>query len=444
MSDVTTSAPSQVPELERLAVGERRPARNLAMLAFVTISLFMGMLVQQTTAIERGSWQYFVYTALALALPLCGLREISNALFDRCKLLLLFLVWAGCWQLCVGDGRAAAQLLLLVLVTTWVATDQARLEVHDLTRLYLALIAAGVIVLNFTDFNPYSLIPGRAIPDFGVWRVSFFPNIAYSGMLSLTLLLILTSDMKMGRARPVLIAIATYFLVFSFVRAAFVAGFMYLLLRFWFSRWPNPRPKRMFWISLCVASGFVLATAISANVLYQVQDYPWVSAMLLRGETNLTVDQIAYQLYRPWLWSEQLNLFASSPWLMGWGSTDFYGLVAKTVENPDTMLISGGTEALPTRLLVVYGLPGLLFTIYLVTRLRKLALEDDRWACACFPPLFSLMMTWGSLFHPSDAVCVILLLIMTKGAKGFTNAAIESAPEVEAETSGPAAAVPAE
>lgn len=440
MSDATTTFVSQVPGPYGLVAA--RPGRNLTMLAYVTLSLFLGMSVLQTIAIERNSWQYLAYVTFAVVLPLFNFPDIFRALFGRCRLLLVMLALAGSWQLLTGDARATAQLLLLVLITTWVATDRAALDTRDLARLYIALILTGAIILSSTALNPYSLIPGRALPDFGVWRVSFFPNIAYSGILSLAILLIVTRDAKSMRGRSVLMAIAIYFLIFSFVRAALISALMYALLRLWFGSWRQPRPRRMFWIALCVGLGFVLATAVSVNLLYRMQEYPWVSAILLRGNTNLTVDEIAYQLYRPWLWNQQLSLFASSPWLMGWGSADFYELVAKTVQNPDAIIISAGSEALPTRLLVVYGLPGLLFTIYLVVRLRRLAREDDRWACACFPSLFSLMMNWGSVFHPSDAMFVIFLLIMTKGAKGFTTAGTVTG-KVDATTAAPSAAVQA-
>lgn len=426
------SAPDPLPR-EAL----QRSERNVAALLFVTVSLFMELQVGQLTSVGRFSWQYFVYIALAVGIPLLHAPEVIRALFERGRLLLLLLLWGGGWQLYMGDTAAAAQLLLLVLVAGWISTDRVKLDVRDLIELYILLIVAGAAILLLTDWNLYSLIPGRANPDFGVWRVSFYPNVAYSGIVSLALLLILTSDARIARAYPLVLAVAAYFLVFSFVRGALVSLLLYVLLRWWFSRWPTPRPRRMFWTALLAAFGFVMAMAVSARVIYEIQDYPGISALLLRGETGVSLDRISYQLYRPWLWNEQIKLFFSSPLLGGWGSADFYGLVAKTIEIPETMLISAGTEALPTRLLVVFGLSGALFTIYLIARLRHLAFKDDRWACACFPALFSLMMSWGSVFHASDGMFVILLLIMTKGADGFTRRGVPLARTMEAGASHP-------
>jgi hypothetical protein len=382
--------------------------------------LSMTMLVQQTVSIERGSWQYFAYVAVAIGLPLLNLPAIVRCLSGRCLLLLVWLLWSGGWFLWTGDDRAVAQLALLVFAMSWVATDQARLDAGDLVKIYVGLILIGIGILSLTTLNPYSLIPGRAIPVYGVWRVSFFPNIAYSGILSLALLMVLTRDARLARGYPLAIIVAGYFLVFSFVRAALLSALIYFVLLWWFGRWQVPQPRRMFWAAISVAFGLVALTAVSVQILYSIQDYPLVSAIMLRGMGDLTVDQISYQLYRPWLWGQQFSLFLSSPWLMGLGSADFHGLVAGQ-EQFRSMLISAGSEALPTRLLVAYGLPGLLFSVYLVQRLRQLALADDRWACASFPALFLLMMNWGSVFHPSDALFVILLLIMTKGSEGFAS-----------------------
>ncbi|MCS3765325.1 hypothetical protein [Bradyrhizobium centrosematis] len=362
----------------RSVLNDVRALRNRSALLFVSISLVMGLQVGQLTSFGRDSWQYWIYVTLAISFPLLSPIKIMRALLEEGKPLLLLLIWAGCWQLYAGDTHAVAQLFLLVLMTGWTLTDRVQLDVHDLCRLYVFLVLAGAAILIVTNWNPYSLIPGRADSDFGVWRVSFFPNIAYSGILSFAVLLILTSSFRLARSLPLLCIVVAYFLIFSFVRAVFVSFLLYALLRVWFSRWSTPRPLRMFWISLLVAFGFVLTTAASPRIIYEIQDYPGISAFLLRGETGVSLDRVYYQLYRPWLWNEQFKLFLTSPWLRGWGSADFYGLVAKTLENPEATLISGGSEALPTRLLVMFGIPGALFTVYLIARLRSLALEDDR------------------------------------------------------------------
>jgi hypothetical protein len=228
------------------------------------------------------------------------------------------------------------------------------------------------------------------------------------------MLMVLTSSKQRVKSHPIVLAVAIYFLVFSFVRAALVAAVIYLTLRHFFNKYRRPRPARLFWIAVIVGFGFTLAIFFSAPILYLLQDYQVVSTFLLRGQTNLSTSDILYQLYRPWLWNAHIHLFFSSPGWMGWGSS--YQAIFDAGEKP---LATNGSESLPTRLLAIYGVAGILFTFYLVRRLRVSAFRDDRWACACFPAIFILMMNWGSVFHPTDGMFVILMLMITRGAAGF-------------------------
>src|SRR4051794_5041178 len=111
MSEITTISTLQLPPASQ-STQDSAPRRHYAMLAYVCFSLSMGMLVQQTNGIERGSWQYLAYIAMAVALPLLDLPAIVRCLFGRCFLLFFWLLWAGAWLFWVGDGRAAGQLAL--------------------------------------------------------------------------------------------------------------------------------------------------------------------------------------------------------------------------------------------------------------------------------------------------------------------------------------------
>jgi hypothetical protein len=177
----------------------------------------------------------------------------------------------------------------------------------------------------------------------------------------------------------------------------------------------------MFWTALLVAFGLNIAIWQSARVLFLLQDNFLVSTFLLRGETGISLDRIAYQLYRPWLWETQAKIFAASPAWMGWGVYDF----SKLVVGNSPPLSSSGSESLPMRLLTVYGIPALFFTGYLVVCLYRSARRDDRWACAAFPATFILMMNWGSSFHPTDFVFVLLMLVVSRGAAGYADAQLD-------------------
>lgn len=390
-------------------------SRNVAMTAFVAVGLIVAMSVSQFQNIEVGSFRYWLLILSALLLPLFDLPAIIKMLLGGALLLLGFALVAGGWHVAHGDVRAVVQLALLIYVTAWVATDRAILNVEDVVRLYLLALGLGVGVLLFTDHNIYSLVPGRAASGVAAGRVSFFPNIAYTGMLSFAMLLVLTRDKQLARRHAVVLAISIYFLLFSGVRSTLIATVIYLTLYLLFSRYSDAKLGRMFWIALLVAFGINVAIWQSAKVLFLLQDNFLVSKLLLRGERGLTLDLIAYQLYRPWLWEVQAKIFAASPGWMGWGVFDF----SKMIIGESQPLASSGSESLPMRLLTIYGIPALLFTAYLIVCLHRSARRGDRWACASFPAIFMLMMNWGSSFHPTDFVFVLLMLVVLRGSAAY-------------------------
>lgn len=388
------------------------------MTAFVALSLLVTMSLGQTEIIERDSLRYWLIVTPAILLPLLDLRAIVTTLLGRASLLLLFLLLAGGWHLLNGDIRATVQLCLLVLGIAWISTLRAHIYVQDLTRLYWVLLLIGLLISLLSSFNRYGVVPGSSDPQYGVWRVSFFPNIAYTAAFSLVIVLVLTRTKATLYNNSAIFAVAVYFLVFSQVRAVIIAVLIYAVLYRFFCRSEVARPSQMFWIALVVALGAPLAVFWSGALLYAMQDNLLVSVLFLRGKTNLSLDAISYQLYRPWLWSAHLHLLVSSPAWMGWGSPEFYQPVLDAALPP---ISTGGTESLPTRLLASYGIPSILFTLYLVRLLRESSREDDRWACACFPAVFFLLMNWGGIFHPTDAMFVLLLLPLTRGSVGFSN-----------------------
>ena len=407
-----------LPPADRLAGEPRRRVGirtgNLAMFIFVAVALLVSMSVTQKEAPEPGSVRYWILLMSAGLLPLTDVEGIVRALFGRARLLLLFLACAGAWNFLNGDVRAVLQMGLLVWVTAWISADNARLDITLLIRLYAGLIVLGCLVYVSLDLNHWGEISWLTIEEYGIWRVSFFPNIAYTAFLSLALVLVLTRNRQLAAQHPVILALALYFMIASFVRAALIAALIYAVLHWWSAR--KPTATRLFRASLLLGISVNLAVASSVVAVTYLQEFPLFSRLFLRGESGLSTEEIFQQLFRPWLWWEHLRQFWSSPSLMEWGAFDFETL-------KDVALIEGQEQgdsvSLLTRLLAAYGLPGALFTAYLVICLHRSAKAGDAWACACFAPILFLLLQWGSVFHPSDALFVILLLPLVRGSAGF-------------------------
>lgn len=391
---------------------------NVALMLFVVISLMVSMSVTQQEAPEPGSFRYWLLVLPAALLPLTGLLPVVRTLVGGGWCLLLFLLSAGTWHFLKGDMRAVLQLGLLVWVMAWISSDAARLKTEHIVRLYLSLVFIGFIVYAVTDLNRWGPLPGLTVAEYGVWRVSFFPNIAFSAFLSLVVIMILTRQRVRLARHGFVLAVASYFLVTSFVRTALIALVMYGVLRWWFAR--RPTPSRLFWGAVLMGFGVNLAIAGSVVVLDFLQHYPIVSRLFLRGEMQLSTEEIFQQLFRPWLWWEHMQQFFTSPSLMGWGAFEFEDLKKTAlIEGQE----QGDTVSLPTRLLAAYGIPGALFTVYLVLRLRVAACARDAWSCACFAPVLLLLLQWGSVFHPSDALFALFLMTVVRGSSAFHNSA---------------------
>lgn len=399
--------------------GDVRPmrprARNVALLIFLTMSLFVSMSISQEETPEVGSLIYWLLIALAGLLPLIQLRALLKTLVGRALPLLLFGMIAGAWHLLRGDTTIVLQLALVVWMLSWLSTDQAQIEVKDLVRIYLGLIIIGFGIWMMTDLNKWGPIPGATDANYGMSRVSFFRNIANTAMLSLAMTMVLTRSVKIIKTHFVVLCVALYYLIFSFVRTAQIAFVLYIALRWWFGR--RYRSERhLFWISLLVGIGINLLIAFSVDVLTVFQDNEIISLFFLRQETGMTSEEILKQMYRPWLWVQQVTLFASSPALMGMGLFDFDDLQIEGLDGGGSF---GDTVSLPTRLLSVYGLPTFFFIFYLIARLYRSAHQRDLWACACFPPFLVLIMQWGSIFHPTDAIGAIFFMIAVNGSYAF-------------------------
>lgn len=418
MPELVFGPPSRGRGAPPQATGADKRRANLALLLFVVSSLAVSMSVGQEDEIETGSLLYWLLIGPAALLPFLQLGPLAGNLVGHARWLLVMLVLGGGWHLATGDARAGVQLGLLVWVTAWATSPVARISVAHIAVLYAATVGAGIAVDILTELNPWGLLPGRTADEYGIWRVSLFPNIANTGILSLLLLMLLTRSGRLARSHVLVLALVLYFLVFSFVRTAVIGAVVYLALRWWFGR-PGYRPgvagARMAWTAGLIAVGINLLIASSVIGLALAQEYPLLSRLLLRGESDLSAEEIFQQLYRPWLWGQHLMLFADSPLLMGHGAAEFQSL--QTDE-----LIEGhpgiGSDALPTRLLSAYGLAGLCFTIFMFSLLRRAAARDDRWACAVFPAVVLLMMNWGAVFHPTNAFFALFLLMVAQGSRG--------------------------
>jgi hypothetical protein len=390
--------------------------RSWPVLAFLMISLGWAMFQPQLYEAERGGLSYYIAVLPAVLLPLVRPMLLVKAATTRALVIIIFGVAAAAWHLVRGDMDAVIPLLLLTWGLVWVTSDAVRLRFDDFYMVYALAVAMGVVVWLVGGINEWGIIPGTTtLADQSVWRVSFFPNIAITGFLSLAFVIIYTRDTRKKTVFHVaLLGVALYFLIFSFVRTAVISALVYAALAWAFRR--KSSPAFLFWAALLTAILSNLIIAYSASIFAAIQNNAIFARLFLRGEAGLSEYEIYVQLYRPWLWGQHINQFLTSPFMMGWGSASFNELKTDS-------LVFGyeqtGDVSLLTRLLAQYGLPTFLVIGFIVTSLAELAKRRDAWGCACFPVVILAMMHWGVIFHPTNATFVIFMLFLIHGSRGF-------------------------
>lgn len=391
-------------------------ARSWPVLVFLMISLGWAMFQPQLYQVERGGLSYYLAVLPALLLPLARPMLLIQAATTRALPIVIFGVVAAAWHFVRGDMDAAIPLLLLTWGVVWISSDAPRIRFDDFYWVYALAVVVGAVAWLGGGVNEWGLVPGTTtLAGQSVWRVSFFPNIAITGFLSLAFIIIFTRDPgKKNALHFVLLGVAAYFIIFSFVRTAVISLMVYFALAWLFRR--KNTPSFLFWAALVTAVLSNLIIAYSASIFAAIQNNSVFSRLFLRGEAGLSEYEIYVQLFRPWLWGQHIHQFLTSPFLMGWGSASFNDLKTDS-------LVFGyeqtGDVSLLTKLLAQNGLPALLVLGFLVARLTVLAKRGDAWGCACFPVVILAMMHWGVIFHPTNATFAIFMLFLIHGSSGF-------------------------
>lgn len=402
--------------METMANASKK-STNYSVLIYIALSSVVSLNVAQTEALEVGTFSYWVLIAIGLVFPVLYYKRILQSLLGPAIPLTIFLAVSGLWSLGHLDIAAFRYLVLLIGITAWLSSNRVDINVSHLSKLYIFLVILGAIFsIAVNDYSRYGVIPGQSDPVFGAHRVSFFPNIGITGIYSLAMVLVLTVNREIAQKHRYALAVCVYFAVFSFVRTALIGILVYIALYFLYLRL-NLSPLKLFLSSIFSAVAINLLVLYAPLYLGFLQNFELTSLIFTQGKTGLSQEELYAQIYRGLLWIEHLKIFESSPYLMGIGTFDFRQLVFGS--NNPYEAGGGGTESFFTRLLAIYGIPSFLLLYFFLKSFWKSCKARDLWAAAAFPSITLVMMSWGSAFHPTDALFVIYMLILIKGRDGF-------------------------
>jgi len=396
--------------------------KRISYIGFIVLSIVMSMLVGQDSAVRPYSPVYFAVVLPALIVPLLWWRGMAKAALGIGWPLTVFAVLAGGWQLVMGDYRAVVQLFLLVWVLLWICALDVRLG----TRAYFVMFAGAIVVGCVGYFalqnNPWGFLPRMTSSGFTIWRISFFPSVVLTGLFSLFLLIAVAESRESFRLRLLSNMAGFYFLIFSFVRTAMLAGALYAPLAVWFAK-ARQNWRVLFFVPIILVLFIHGAILVAPHFLVHFQDNEIVSRLLLRGRAGLDVKDVYDQIARPWIWQKHFEFFLSSPYLMGLGNFDFFSLA---VPNPGpNQPVLSGSEALLTRLFATYGWPSFFLIWFMVARLYRHAKAGDYLGAAIFPGVVILAMNYGSVLHPSSFLFVLYFQLLIHGRKTFVDSVRE-------------------
>ncbi len=394
--------------------GSALSARALLAIFFL-VSSSVALSLAQDESVQVGGFGYWLLL-ISAALPLVtSAPRLMVEAVGRCLWVGLFLTLTIGWAAVVGDSERIFTVFFMGLSWIYVQTPQAGMPVSLLAKCYITIIIIGVVVAIFGSHNYYELAPGMMTDERSEGRVSFAGNVGFTGVLSLLVCLVVLSTRARKWSLNLVLLVAVYFVIFSQVRTAIIGLGLYVAVRYVLERSSDLPPVGMFAIAVLATALTLVAVSLAPLVLSVLPPIPVISDVLLQGERGLDSDAIQEQIYRPLLWVTQIKLFLTSPFFMGWGAE----AAGMSVTGGADVFVFGDTVSLPTRLLSHYGLPGLLFSIAALSALWRHARRRDLASVASWAVCILVLFSWGSIFHPTDGVGVLYLLLLFKGASAF-------------------------
>jgi hypothetical protein len=382
---------------------------------FLVISFLTLITIGQNDIVEVGSAKYLMIIIPVFLVAIIKLQEITFTIIFKAWPLLLMVILVMVWGCVNNDIHSSFRLILFLLVISWLEVSSIRLKIKALFKIYYLLILISFFIYFCTDISPWSVFVGSSDVEFGDWRVSFFPNIANTAFLSLFVFILCTKDDETFKNNKFICILSVYFIIFSYVRTAILClilySVLYLILRRIKNKWA------LFWLSLLATVVFTLFVGYSQLLIYKLKDLTIVSKFFLRGQANLSAHEIYVQMYRPWVWKNQWEIFINSPYFMGRGLYNFNdyitsGFRGKEFEETDSVSLLLG-------FLASYGLATILFYYYILKKNYLNAVQYDSWGCTVFGLIIFISMQWGTIFHPTSGLFVLYFLLLIKGKKGF-------------------------
>jgi hypothetical protein len=391
------------------------------LILFLAFSILAEFSITQDDVVERHGVQYWCLMGPPMVLIALNFKNVVLNLVNRCRWITVWALTSSLLLLLHKETDTVPTLFLWACCISMLSGTEKTVSLNHLAVIFIVALFVGVYLDIFTEANKYGLLFQKDyVNEEGVdaLRMSLYPNVGYTGLFCFVFIVIFSLNRTVIVRYWWILLLSVILTIISNVRSINIALLIYCSLRLVFARIKTRHVNSLFWICLFAAVAVPLAVQ-GYELLYAISlKSEWLLRFLFRSRMDLNSDEISAQVFRPAVWSEHFSIFLKSDLLLGVGPQAACDLVVDRLN-----LAAHGSDdtvAFLTKLLAAYGVAGLLFYWQLIAWLRGLSKSGDIWACAAFPALIFLLMSWGSAFHPRDGFSVLILLIMIKGRSMFS------------------------
>jgi len=349
-------------------------------------------------------WLFVIPIAVFSAL-LLGAMGVSTRLNTPAWLVSAYAIVVSVIALARGDYQTLASTLLFCSALVVIFAGRLSPSVDFLNRLFLLSIALNSF-LFLLGRTIYAVIPGFSTGAEFWWRVSVFPSVATSAFFSL-IVFFLNLRHRDAYLRKVCLLVSLYFVLFSGIRSALIAGILaggyMLLVR---AGLVKRTPAKVVYLFLAVI--VLVSSLFLTQLLLTIPSFSseGLNMYLFRSAEGLqSQEDAARAIYRTWLWSEHLRIASQNP-ILGVGTFSFGS--ASSVD-PLFSDLSNGSEAFLTGLYARVGVPAVLLVAALLSAIvRGLESNDDMHILVGLA-IFVAMLAYGSFVNAYDFVFLVMI-----------------------------------
>ena len=340
--------------------------------------------------IEQFSAQYFFTVIPIWIFIIINIDRIF--VIRKYKILLIYLVLVLVVSIFRIDIKAVYNSILLIGTVYVLLNSGYHINLKFINILFILSIIGGFLTYLYGN-NYFHLLPYQSVHLENEWRVSFFPKIPATGLFSF-FVLIYNIFYNKSVYKYIFIFLSLYFIVFSGTRTVIIV--LVYCIPFITNR---KFCRNLNNYIVIVLSTFVLLLYSPKLLMKLRTNNPIINNIIYKEQANDKNLDVNKTIYRTKLWTYHFDILKLSP-IIGVGSYE----LKDYIDNKNLT----GSESFFTRLFSQFGLIFLFFILFLISLIRNLKKENNRFKY-CVLLLFLISgLAYGSYLVPYSFIFILL------------------------------------